>query len=94
VLGAAPAFPALAEPSSPGQGWIVFAAKRGGGVSAFAGSYSPDGRSIVCRLQNDRAGTSSVWTMRPGGSHRREMFHRDGLHARGIDWGGRSGGRR
>jgi Tol biopolymer transport system component len=40
---------------------------QGGDVSAFAGSYSPDGNSIVLRLEDH--GSSALYTMRPDGSH-------------------------
>lgn len=63
---------------------------RGGRLSAFAGSFSPDGRSIVYRLQDNEAGTSGVWTMDADGSHPRLLFTRTGLRARGIDWGPRA----
>lgn len=61
----------------------------GGRLSAFAGSYSPDGRRIVFRLQDNDAGTSGVWTMRADGSDPVLLFSRPGLRARGIDWGPR-----
>jgi Tol biopolymer transport system component len=58
-----------------------------GRVSAFAGSYSPDGRWIVYRLQDNETGRSGLWMMRTDGSHQREIFSQDGVRARFIDWG-------
>jgi Tol biopolymer transport system component len=59
----------------------------GGRLSAFAGSYSPDGRHIVFRLQDNTSGKSALWVMRTDGSHRRQIFSRDGVRPRFIDWG-------
>jgi Tol biopolymer transport system component len=59
----------------------------GGRFSAFAGSYSPDGRWIVYRLQDNDAGSSSLHVMRTDGSHDHQIFAEDGLRARFIDWG-------
>ena len=59
----------------------------GGTWSAFVGSYSPDGRWIVFRLQNNDTGDSWLQVMRADGSHAHTIFHRDGVRARGSDWG-------
>lgn len=59
----------------------------GGRMSAFAGSYSPDGRWIVFRLQDNETGRSGMWVMRPDGTHQREIFSKDGVRPRFIDWG-------
>jgi Tol biopolymer transport system component len=58
-----------------------------GRLSAFAGSFSPDGRWIAYRLQDNETGRSGLWLMRTDGSHRHEIFSQDGVRARGIDWG-------
>jgi Tol biopolymer transport system component len=59
----------------------------GGRLSAFAGSYSPDGRWIVYRLQNNETGRSGLWIMRTDGSQKHEIFSQDGVRPRYIDWG-------
>jgi Tol biopolymer transport system component len=59
----------------------------GGTWSAFVGSYSPDGRWIVFRLQNNDTGESWLQVMRTDGSHAHTIFHQDGVRARGSDWG-------
>jgi Tol biopolymer transport system component len=59
----------------------------GGRLSAFAGSFSPDGRWIVYRLQNNETGRSGLWVMRTDGSRQHEIFSQDGVRARGSDWG-------
>jgi len=71
-----------------GTGLRALTHLRGGRMSAFASSYSPDGSHIVYRLQNNDTGMSSVWIMRTDGSDKTLLFHRDGLRARGIDWSG------
>jgi Tol biopolymer transport system component len=73
--------------NAAGTGLRVLTDYHGGRLSAFAGSYSPDGRWIVYRLQDNETGRSALWRMWPDGSHRQEIFERDGLRARGIDWG-------
>jgi Tol biopolymer transport system component len=59
----------------------------GGRLSAFAGSYSPDGQWIVYRLQNNFTGHSGLWKIRSDGTHRNLIFSRTGLRPRFIDWG-------
>lgn len=59
---------------------------RGGRLSAFAGSYSADGRWIVYRLQDNRTGRSGLWKMWADGTHRTLIFSQPGLTARFIDW--------
>src|SRR5262249_32850274 len=55
--------------------------------SAFAGSFSPDGRWIVFRLQNNDTGESWLKVMRTNGTHQHTIFHETGVRARGSDWG-------
>jgi Tol biopolymer transport system component len=59
----------------------------GGEWSAFAGSFSPDGRWIVFRLQDNLTGQSWLQVMRTDGSDAHTIFHQDGVRARGSDWG-------
>ena len=60
---------------------------KGGRFSAFVGSFSPDGRWIVFRLEDSRSGQTWLRVMRTDGSHAHTIFHRDGVRARGSDWG-------
>jgi Tol biopolymer transport system component len=59
----------------------------GGQLSAFAGSYSPDGRWIVYRLQDNVTGESGLWRIHPDGTEPSLVFSQSGLRARFIDWG-------
>jgi|tagenome__1003787_1003787.scaffolds.fasta_scaffold20972318_2 Tol biopolymer transport system component len=59
----------------------------GGTFSAFAGSYSPDGRWIVYRLQDNDTGESALHVIRTDGSNDHEIFAQAGVRARFIDWG-------
>jgi Tol biopolymer transport system component len=60
----------------------------GGELSAFAGSYSPDGRWIVFRRQDDVTGESGLWRIRPDGTAASPVFSQEGLRPRFIDWAG------
>jgi Tol biopolymer transport system component len=73
--------------NADGTGLHVLTDYQGGRFSAFAGSFSPNGRWIVYRLQDNEAGTSALWKMWSDGTHRQKIFEQDGLRARGIDWG-------
>jgi Tol biopolymer transport system component len=61
---------------------------QGGAFSAFAGSYSPDGRKIVLRLEDH--GSYALYTARPDGSHFRLLIALGTLKPRVSDWGARS----
>jgi Tol biopolymer transport system component len=56
------------------------------GVGALAGTYSPDGRWIAFRIQNDNNGTYRLMKMRTDGSDRTLIASLPGA-PRGIDWG-------
>ena len=57
----------------------------GGDVQALVGSYSPDGRWIVFRLEDH--GLSGLYKMRPDGSHMRVILPLSNFKPRSIDWG-------
>jgi Tol biopolymer transport system component len=57
----------------------------GGQVNAFAGSYSPDGRWVVLRLEDH--GQFGLYRMRPDGTHLRAILPLSPLAPRYIDWG-------
>jgi len=59
---------------------------RGGAFGAFAGSYSPDGRWIVFRLENLERERYELIKMYPDGSHRK-LIARMPFRPRGSDWG-------
>lgn len=56
-------------------------------VKALVGSYSPDGRYIVFRLEDH--GLYALMTMRSDGSHLRTILPFSSFRPRGIDWGPR-----
>jgi Tol biopolymer transport system component len=62
----------------------------GGDVNAFVGSYSPDGRYIVFRLEDH--GSYALFRMNADGSDLRLIFGFSNFRPRGIDWGRRSSG--
>src|SRR5438093_7726327 len=57
----------------------------GGDVQALVGSYSPDGRWIVFRLEDH--GLSGLYKIRPDGSHTRVILPLSNFKPRFIDWG-------
>ena len=61
----------------------------GGDVNAFVGSYSPDGRWIVFRL-NDH-GSFGLFKIRPDGTHLTTILPLSSFRPRFIDWGARPG---
>jgi Tol biopolymer transport system component len=61
----------------------------GGQVNAFAGSYSPDGRWVVLRLEDH--GQFGLYRMRPDGTHLRAILPLSPLAPRYIDCGPSTG---
>jgi Tol biopolymer transport system component len=62
---------------------------RGGAWGAFAGSYSPDGRWIVFRVENLQLEQYKLMKMYPDGSHRK-LIATLPFRPRHSDWGARS----
>ena len=61
---------------------------KGGKRGAFAGSYSPNGRWIVFRVENLRPGNVPVAKMHPDGTHR-TLIRRFPFSTGFSDWGPR-----
>jgi hypothetical protein len=60
------------------------------GVNAFCGSYSPDGRLVVMRLEDH--GSYALYTIRPDGTHLHRILGFSDFKPRNIDWGARPSG--
>jgi Tol biopolymer transport system component len=60
----------------------------GGKVNAFVGTYSPDGRWIVFRLEDH--GQFGLYKMHPDGTHLRPILGLSDFAPRFIDWGART----
>jgi Tol biopolymer transport system component len=56
-------------------------------VNGFAGSYSPDGKYIVFRLEDH--GSFALMKMRSDGSHVKQILGFSSFRPRFIDWGAR-----
>ena len=54
-------------------------------VNAYVGSYSPDGKYIVFRLEDH--GSYALVKMRSDGSHQQQILPFSGFRPRYIDWG-------
>jgi Tol biopolymer transport system component len=61
---------------------------QGGRFGAFAGSYSPDGRWVVLRVENRATRSSRLYKVRPDGSQH-ALLARLPFAPRHIDWGPR-----
>ncbi len=73
--------------NADGTGLHVLTDYHGGRFSAFVGSYSPDGRWLVYRLQDNDSDHYELWRMWPDGTHNKRIADLGGLLARGSDWG-------
>jgi Tol biopolymer transport system component len=58
----------------------------GGKQGAFAGSYSPDGRWIVFRVENLKQERFRLFKMRPDGTHRK-LIKKFPFAPKFVDWG-------
>jgi Tol biopolymer transport system component len=76
--------------SPDGSGLRYLTNYHGGTVNAFAGSYSPDGRYVVFRLEDH--GAFSLMQMNADGGHLKTIFGPGSLRPRNIDWGPRASG--
>jgi Tol biopolymer transport system component len=68
-----------------GTGLQLLTHFQGGDVQALVGSYSPDGRWIVFRLEDH--GRFGLYKMRPDGSHMRAILPLSDFKPRVIAWG-------
>jgi Tol biopolymer transport system component len=60
---------------------------QGGAANAFVGSYSPDGRWIVFRLNEN--GLFGLFKIHPDGTHLETILPLSSFRPRFIDWGAR-----
>ena len=77
----------VAVVNADGTGLRVLTDYHGGRFSAFLGSYSPDGRWILYRLQDNENEHYELWRMWPDGTHRTRIVDLGGLLGRASDWG-------
>ncbi|WP_344157778.1 hypothetical protein [Nocardioides koreensis] len=80
--------PNVATIRSDGTGLRQLTHYAGGRQGAFAGSYSPDGRWIVFRVENLKTNVFRLVKMHPDGTHRTRIATLP-FAPRGIDWGPR-----
>lgn len=78
--------PNVATIQPDGSGLRMLTNYTGGEQGAFAGSYSPDGRWIVFRVENLERESFRLYKMRPDGSDR-TLIARLPFAPRGSDWG-------
>jgi Tol biopolymer transport system component len=82
------ASPNIATIHPDGTGLRYLTHYQGGDVNAFVGSYSPDGRWIVFRLEDH--GSFGLFRMRSDGSDLHVILGFSNFKPRLIDWGPRS----
>jgi len=80
--------PNVATIRRDGSGFRMLTHYRGGRQGAFAGSYSPDGRWIVFRVENLHTDVFRLLKMHPDGTHR-TLIATLPFAPRGSDWGPR-----
>ncbi len=78
--------PNVATIEPDGSNLQMLTSYTGGGSGAFAGSYSPNGRWIVFRVEHLSPESFRLFRMRPDGSDR-TLIARLPFAPRGMDWG-------
>ena len=73
-----------------GSGFRMLTHYGGGEVNAFAGSYSPDGKWVVFRLEDH--GSYALERMHADGSHVQTILPLSSFRPRNIDWGPKATG--
>jgi Tol biopolymer transport system component len=80
--------PNLATIRRDGSGRFQLTNQDGADVAALAGSFSPDGRWVIFRLEDQSKGRYSLWKIHPDGTGRTRIG-RFKFAPRSIDWGPR-----